>query len=112
MYVTDHLIAIGMAGALSDFDMLMHYLHHEDFPTVNIKHEVEAIIVGKLFVYKIEESCGYLIRYPRKHKIAVGSGGTLGKSAMELGLDAKKAVKHAIKFNAGCGGKIQSLEFK
>lgn len=38
-----------------------------------------------------------------------GSGLPFIMSALELGLDAIEAVKHAIKFDAGSGGEVQSV---
>lgn len=111
-YVIDKLIAIGVSGALADVDKIMHYLHSEDFPAADICHEIGAIIIGKKFAYYLEPGSGYLIRCSRKHKLALGSGGAFGRSAMLLGLNAKEAVKHAIKLNAACGGRVQTMEVK
>lgn len=37
---------------------------------------------------------------------AIGSGGDVAIGAMEMGADARKAVKAAIKWSVGCGGHV------
>jgi hypothetical protein len=111
-YPDDKLLVIAMSGLLSDFDRIMHYLHSADFPLSEIQHDIDGIIVGDKFVYRIEHNNGYLIRYPKKTKLGDGSGGHFAKSAMTLGLTAIQAVKHAIKLNAYCGGKVQVWDGK
>lgn len=108
-YKQDSLLYMGMAGAGADFDLINHFLHSDKFPSQDIKHDTVAIIVGKKYVYKLEEDSGYLIQYSKNTKMAIGSGGTIGMTAMSLGLTAIEAVRHAIKLNSACGGKVRSV---
>ncbi len=100
---------VGMAGVCADYDKVVSFLHSEEFPSGPIDHEVHAIILGEHYTYKLEESCSFLIRYPKKQKLTCGSGGKWASSAMSLGLTAIEAAKHAVKHDAGCGGRIRSI---
>ena len=111
-YINDILLAIGVAGALADVDKVLYYLGGSEFPSNDVEYDVHAIIVGRAYTYMLEPDSGYLLRYNKKDRLAVGSGGLFANSAMLLGLGAKAAVKHAIKLDAGCGGRVQSWERK
>lgn len=109
-YKDDILLWMGSAGSCSDIEKVVAYLHSEDFPYGQITHESWAIIVGKKRLYKLEENTGWLISYDKHTKLAMGSGQPFAMSAMGLGLTAKEAVKHAIKFDCYSGGKVRSIK--
>ncbi len=108
-YFGDILRYIGMSGACSDYDKVVSFLHSQEFPGGPIEHDVHAIILGDVYIYKLEESSSFLIRYPKKQKLTCGSGGRWASSAMSLGLTAIEAAKHAVKHDSSCGGKIRSV---
>lgn len=109
-YAGDTLLAIAMSGALADFDKVVSFIHSSEFPGGEIDHRLNGIVVGVNYVYMLEQGTGYLVRYDRKLKVAEGSGEAYARSAMSLGMNAKDAIKHAIKHNSGCGGKIRCIE--
>ncbi len=108
-YFGDVLRYIGMSGACADYDKVVSYLHSEDFPGGIIDHDVHALILGEQYIYKLEESASFLIRYSKKQKLTCGSGGKWASSAMSLGLTAMEAAKHAVKHDSACGGKIKHV---
>jgi ATP-dependent protease HslVU (ClpYQ) peptidase subunit len=94
------------------FNVDIDYLQHicsDRFLNQDITHELYGIAVGKKLVYHITGSTDYLIRYPRDTKLVDGSGGTFARAALELGKNAKAAVKLSIKLNSSCGGRIQTI---
>jgi hypothetical protein len=108
-YFEDTIIAVGLSG---EWDLVDKYLQHicsDRFLNQDITHELYGIAVGKKLVYHITGSTDYLIRYPRDTKLVDGSGGTFARAALELGKNAKAAVKLSIKLNSSCGGRIQTI---
>jgi ATP-dependent protease HslVU (ClpYQ) peptidase subunit len=110
-YLGDKLIAIGLAGCLTDFDKVLLHLCQDDFFTHHIKHDCSGIIVGNKYNYMLEPNTPFLIRCNKKEVLATGCGQAFGLSAMKLGLTAKKAVSHTIRMDMACGGRIQSIDF-
>ncbi len=112
-YFGDDLLYAGISGRLADRDYLVAYLHSEEFSNSNDcrsdHHDLSAIIVGKQRVYSLDMGCIWLISYPKKTKLASGTGRPYALSAMGLGLNAINAVKHTCKFDLACGGKIRSV---
>lgn len=41
---------------------------------------------------------------------AIGAGAEIATGALAMGADAKEAVRLAIKYHTGCGGKIRTLK--
>ncbi len=110
-YLGDSLMAIGMAGSVSEWDKILGYLLNNLFPFTDetISHDVGAIIIGEKYCYELEMNQGWFIRHNRKQFLASGSGMMYALSAMSLGLNSKAAVQHAIKHDVYCGGKIRCL---
>tara|TARA_A100000171_G_scaffold53092_1_gene76730 strand:+ start:7286 stop:7741 length:456 start_codon:yes stop_codon:yes gene_type:complete len=113
-YYGDTLKYLGIAGSVNHVQAILHNLHIECFVDNDdeARHAICGIIVGTKSVYILEEETLYLSQFDRKTKLAVGSGGECAKSAMALGLDAKQAVKHAMKFDVCTGGRIRSARSK
>jgi len=107
-YLGDELLAIGVSGTASDVLKLIEHLQSSDYPVKKIDHEIHALIVGKKYIYELYPHDSHLIRYNKKTKLAIGSGGTIANSVMMLGLDASQAVKHAISMNVYCGGRVRT----
>ncbi len=107
-YVGDKLLAIAMAGVSSHTDLVLAYLCSQDFPHSGIEHEAHGILVGEKNVYTIEPNEGFLITFPRRQSLAIGSGGDFALSAIKLGLTPEQAIKHAMQFDMATGGKVVS----
>lgn len=103
-YLGDTLLTIAISGKLSDADKLICYLNG-DIEELG-EHQIGAIIIGEQYAYELECDNKWLIRYPLDTKLACGSGASFALSALSLGLNARKAVQHAIKHVSSCGGKI------
>lgn len=111
MYGGDKLLAVGWSGDAADVDRVLCYLYSEEFPSdMEVKHGIGALVIGKKYAYILEPGQSFLIRYRRNTKLAEGCGAPFAMSAMKLGLNAVQAVKHAIKLDSACGGKIRSIE--
>lgn len=69
----------------------------------------EALVIrgGKPYIY--DNNC---VEMPAKAPVAVGSGCHLALGAMAAGVDAKKAVEIARKYDEGTGGKVQTVKIK
>lgn len=109
-YKNDLIIAMGVSGALSDVDKIINFIIGGFEPREEFAHYVGAILVGLEYVYSLEPDSSHLIQYKRHIKLTEGSGGPFALSAMKLGLGAKDAVKHAIKMDSACGGKVKVLD--
>ena len=99
-----------MAGSCVDFDLFLSYTYSEDFPYQPFSHKVEGIAIGEKYAYYIETDSGFFIRMDRKTHMASGSGSHYVLSALSLGHDSIQAIKHAAKFDAATGLKVQHLE--
>jgi len=112
-YRGDTLIGIGMAGAVIDFDKVIDILQDEKFgtPASNFEYDVSGVVIGKKYVYEMEENSSYLIPYDRSQKLACGSGRPFALAAMHLGKNSVKAVEVAIALDCGCGGKVRLIKF-
>lgn len=108
-YYGDILLYAGLCGAAADEQKYIHFLHIENFVDDEIQLEVGGIIVGRDNVYTIEGG-PLLCKFPRCTKMADGSGAHFAMSAMSMGKTAVQAVKHAMKFDAATGGKIQCVD--
>lgn len=106
-YMGDKIEAIAIAGRCSDSDRLLSFILTEGFGG-ELEHRTNAILVGKKYVYSLEEKTTWLIRYNKSHKIAEGSGCVWALSALRLGLDSVSAARHAVKNCTSCGGKIST----
>ncbi|PHR99248.1 MAG: proteasome subunit beta [Blastopirellula sp.] len=76
--------------------------------------DVYAIIYkdGAFYTAGISQNDGYFWQKERLGNcVAIGSGGSHALTAMDCGLDAKEAVKMAIKRNAGSGGRVRTIQF-
>lgn len=111
-YLGDELLVIGFSGAVVDLLKLIEYLKTEVYLTSEIEHSIHAIVVGRKYLYETNHDSGFMIRYPKKDKLATGSGRPFAQSALSLGLDAKAAVQHAMKHNVFCGGKVTTWTSK
>lgn len=110
-YGGDRLLAVGWSGSASDVDKVLCYLYSDEFPSFSeIKHDVGAIIIGVKYAYVLEPEQSFLVRHERKTKLVEGCGATIALSAMKLGLNAIQAVKHTIKLDSACGGRVRSVE--
>lgn len=107
-YLDDELLAIGVAGCLSETAKVIHLLQTNKYPLddKDIEFEVSGIIVGKKYVYELEGDSEFLIRYDKKTKLCVGSGDVSATTVLSMGYDAVRAVRETIKTNITCGGEI------
>lgn len=108
-YYGDILLYAGLCGAAAEQQRYIHFLHIENFFEDEIEVELGGIIVGRDYVYAVEGG-PQLCRFPRCTKMAAGSGAHFAMSAMNLGKSAVQAVKHAMKFDAATGGRIQCVD--
>lgn len=109
-YLGDKLLVIGVSGTASDVLKLIKHMEDKDYLATALAHDVHAILVGEKYLYELYPDDVHMIRYDKSMKLAVGSGGDIAQSAMALGLNAKEAVKHAIKMNVFCGGRVRVWE--
>jgi 20S proteasome alpha/beta subunit len=79
--------------------------------TVSGRNEdFEGIIISpKKIVYYLETS-GIVTKLGKVPFMAIGCGTSIAMTALDLGADARTAVKLAIKYRQGCGGKIHTLK--
>lgn len=76
-------------------------------------YEGSAIVFdhGELFCYGLTKDDGYWKHPISANKVyAIGSGRDHAYTAMDMGADAKTAVKMAIKRDSGSGGKIRTFK--
>lgn len=111
-YLGDKLLVIGVSGTASDVLKLVEHLEDKEYLTKTLSHDIHAILIGEKYMYELYMNDVHMIRYNKRIKLGIGSGGDFAQSAMALGLNAKEAVKHAINMNVYCGGKIRIWEDK
>jgi ATP-dependent protease HslVU (ClpYQ) peptidase subunit len=109
-YEGDSLLAIGLSGVVSQWGYVIQQLKSGE--PFDQDHEVSAIVIGKLYSYNVEAGQRFLGQYSKKIQLVVGSGQDFALSAMRLGLNAEQAVKHTIKHDASCGGRLQTWSDK
>lgn len=102
------------AGSTADIDeLVVAYCSGdtEDFPV----NDAVAFVVdqGKLYLIGINDE-GHLWRdpYALAQHSAIGSGGAHALTAMDLGCDARKAVKMAMLRDSHTGGKIRTYRIR
>lgn len=111
-----------LIGAAGNWDMLTHFLakfnpeciaNNKAYAPINpapSKGDFEALAISpKGKVYFVEDS-GVFGVIQTEGFIAIGSGGIPAMVAMSCGKDAVEAVKVAIKYGRGCGGKVHTLK--
>ena len=81
-----------------------------DLSMVDISEDFECLVIEKENIYTIN-------RFFQSYEIemtegffALGCGAGYAMAAMEMGANAKEAVRVAIKYDAYCGGKIQTIK--
>ncbi len=109
-YFGDQLLYIALSGNVSDMHKFTQQIKHKGTIFTGDKKKVElwGIILGQEFNYYLDPGLK-LVAMPKKEHLAEGSGRDFALSAMSLGLDAVAAVKHAMKFDAATGGKVESV---
>ena len=87
--------------------------HIPDLSMVTIDEDFECLVIENL------ETIYTVNRFFQKYEIeitdgffALGCGAGYAMAAMEMGAGSKEAVKVAIKYDAYCGGKVQSYKVK
>jgi ATP-dependent protease HslVU (ClpYQ) peptidase subunit len=106
----DSLLAAGFAGVVAHWGYIRDQLKSSE--SFDPSHEVCAIVIGELYNYTVEVGQKFMLQYNKKVKLAVGSGQDFALSAMSLGLSAEQAIKHTIKHDSGCGGRLQTWSDK
>lgn len=93
------------AGSVEELCILRNTIYQPDFYNTATRplESVEALLFTECGVYRHEGRVWVPLLAP---KYAIGSGTDFILSAMELGLNAQNAVKHACKFDTKSGGKI------
>jgi ATP-dependent protease HslVU (ClpYQ) peptidase subunit len=99
---------MGVSGVAADVLKLIEHFSDPEYLSKPLDHEIGALLIGEKHVYEINECDVHMIQYNRSQKLSVGSGWNYALSAMHLGLDAVGAVKHAIKHNVYCGGRVKT----
>lgn len=92
---------IGMAGNLEDILAARQWFENGrqgDFPK---SEALNGILLNKDGIWEFFGN-GIPYKYPGKF-LAVGSGGDFAMAAMDAGADIKKAMKIAMKYDAGSG---------
>lgn len=101
-------IAYALAGDMSAFFDVENWISNgcdsNEFPS---KFECCGFLVTANNVYSFDSQTAGL--YEIENVSALGSGANFCRSAMELGLSAKDAVKHACKLDVFSGGKITAI---
>ncbi len=111
----DVLLHIGVSGTIRYKDQVIAMFEEDDRETfaqrslsnTSVEHGIQAIVVGRKHTYSLERNSMLLIRHSRKLPLAEGYGYPYAMSAMMLGLDAIAAVKHTIKLDSSCGGRVR-----
>lgn len=113
-YLDDFILCYALSGIVIDFELIHKMMiSDEGFPIyTHTNHECSGILVGKKQVYLLEQRKGVFIALNKSNKLADGSGAYFGLSAMTLGLNAIQAVKHAIKHDTACGGRVRSWKYE
>jgi ATP-dependent protease HslVU (ClpYQ) peptidase subunit len=88
-------------------DFLSEFVDWKKKKTNNADYVSSIIIIMDNVVFRVQS---YSVRAPIETFFAIGSGMFSALAAMELDADPIKAVEIAIKYNTGCGGKVESLE--
>lgn len=88
----------------------------EGSPQDDYPDEVEVLAIvhkdGAFYTAGIAKDDGYYWQKERRgNVVAIGSGSSHALTAMDMGCDAKEAVKLAIKRNSGCGGRVRTIQF-
>lgn len=99
---------IGWCGELSKASSLIDYLTDPDNaePFTSKKGLTAFILTNKGKILQYEGSDWFEFKQPY---IALGSGKDYAYGALAMGASAKEAVKAAIKFDTGSGGRIKTL---
>ena len=111
-YFYDELYYFAMAGRVSHIEQLLDALHSKDFHEMEEDEglEITGIIIGRDYGYYLEYESFSLVRVDRNTPMVWGSGGPYAASAMKFGLDARAAVKHAMRFDTCTGGRIRTVK--
>lgn len=98
----------GGAGQVSDVNQFLEWAETRDPETPPLEALNALLVSPKGVVYCVEND---LAPYEVKAEFfSEGSGDQIAMGAMAMGASAEEAVKIAIKYNIGCGGKIQVVK--
>ncbi len=123
---------VGCAGSCSDIGLLQVFLkthqpknisrdsvlewviEFKEWVNSKTKIPVNSVSVHGIMIYKGKAITffDHLEVYPITKFDAVGSGMHLAIGAMDIGATASEAVKVAIKYGHGCGGKLSKIIIK
>jgi ATP-dependent protease HslVU (ClpYQ) peptidase subunit len=107
-----------LIGAAGDLDSMTAFLKSFNPDTIHepdklcANSALEALMISPEGVVNYREGSGIITKIKHDGFIAIGSGGVEAMCAMAAGATAVEAVKIAIRFNKGCGGKIYKLELR
>ncbi len=104
-YRDDVLLYGGFCGYMHEMATFIHKMATEFVLDEVIPEHSSGIIVGAKYLWLMEGGAKGLTQIFDEPR-AAGSGRDFAISAMALGLSAKEAVAHAIKFDIYSGGKI------
>ena len=100
----------GISGELGQIQEIIKYLNGElKRADINVD-DVWGIVVTNEGAFTIDTSLELVLC--NDSCAAVGSGWKFAKSAMDLGLSAKEAVEHAIKYDIYSGGDVKTMDIK
>lgn len=100
------------AGSMADVEEFMGYYAGEDADNLPLLDCVAFVLDGgRLYLSGINDD-GHLWRdpYSLKQHAAIGSGAPYALTAMDLGCDAKTAVKMAMLRDSHTGGRIRTYK--
>lgn len=88
----------------------------EDGPADDYSDAIEVFALihkdGAFFTAGIDKIEGFILQKERKGcSVALGSGQKHALTAMDMGMNAKEAVRMAIKRDCYSGGKIRTMQF-
>jgi len=103
-----------LAGRDADEEALISAA--EGSPRDDYPEEVDVCAIvhkdGYFYTAGIAKGDGFYMQRERSgNPVAIGSGSDHALTAMDCGMNAKDAVKMAIKRNSGSGGRIRTIQF-
>ena len=106
---------VGAAGNLNSMTKFLKEFNPDNINThekIGAAADLEAIMISPEGVIHYMEGTAVVTKIKHEGFIAIGSGAVEAMCAMSAGADAVTAVKIAIKYNKGCGGKVYKLELR
>ena len=106
----EEVVCLAFAGAMEDAAMLINHLKTESLGLGSrLELECHGLLFTKYGIYLFE---GSNFAQQQDEPIAMGSGAIAALTAMRLGLDAKAAVKTAMKMDVYTGGRITAIQVR